>query len=140
MWETLDYCHVIFFWGGQSLFLPFLKKQGSSLFLLPPSLGGGEGGARGGECSWPEYLLMIYIVMEVELCIFTLMVTLSQNLMFSYFYFLVSTKIWDFQANFCLYQENNLNQITFQIYDSENLIIFLKSAYWTSNSFRKLRY
>ena len=65
--------------------------------------------------------------MKVELCIFTLMVTVSQNSMFSYFPLLVSAKNFRFSVKFLL--APGINQKHFQTYDSENLIIFLKWAY-----------
>ena len=56
-WKPFDFCPVIFF-GPKLISSLFLKKQGSSLFLLSPhSGGGGEGdGGGGGARSWPESL------------------------------------------------------------------------------------
>ena len=52
-WKPFDFCPVIFF-GPKLISSLFLKKQGSSLFLLSPPTGGGDGGE--GARSWPESL------------------------------------------------------------------------------------
>ena len=45
-WKPFDFCPVIFF-GPKLISSLFLKKQGSSLFLLSPHSGGGERGGGG---------------------------------------------------------------------------------------------